>query len=128
MKEGTRLDKMISQIFQDLFYFSDSTWSFIALSTIPSISSSFWYRAEGFFINWPTSPNSRFVGATSTMSTLRSSFVFVKFWELSHLTCDLSQAEKKINVVTSWANSQNYIYFTQNDRSHHFEWKKLSFC
>ena len=25
----------------------------------------------------------------------------VKFWELSHLTCDLSSAEKKINVVTS---------------------------
>ena len=35
------------------------------------------------------------------------------FWKLSHLTRDLSQAEKKINVVTSWANAQNDINFTQ---------------
>ena len=27
----------------------------------------------------------------------------VSLWELSHLTHDLSQAEKEINVVTSWA-------------------------
>ena len=27
----------------------------------------------------------------------------VEFWELSQSTCDLSQAEKKIIVVTSWA-------------------------
>ena len=27
------------------------------------------------------------------------------------MTRDLSQAEKKINVVTSWANAQNDIYF-----------------
>ena len=39
----------------------------------------------------------------------------VQFWELSHLTCDLSHAEKKINVVTSWANTQTDIYFSQND-------------
>ena len=32
-----------------------------------------------------------------------------EFRELSHLTCDLSQAEKKINVVTSKANTQNDI-------------------
>ena len=37
----------------------------------------------------------------------------VDFWELSHLTRDLSQAEKKRNVVTSWANAQNDIHFTQ---------------
>ena len=34
----------------------------------------------------------------------------VKFW-------NLSQAEKKIIVVTSWANAQNGIYFSQNGRS-----------
>ena len=38
----------------------------------------------------------------------------VEYRELSHLTHDLSQAEKKINVVTSLANAQNDIYFTQN--------------
>jgi hypothetical protein len=43
------------------------------------------------------------------------------FRELSHLTRDLSQADKKINVVTSCANSQNDIYFTQNGRSCHFD-------
>ena len=37
----------------------------------------------------------------------------VEFWELSNLTRDLSKAEKKINVVTSWADAQNDIYFTQ---------------
>ena len=47
----------------------------------------------------------------------------VEFRELSHLTSDLSQAEKKINVVTSWVNAQNDSYFTQNGRSCHFEWK-----
>ena len=31
----------------------------------------------------------------------------VYFRELFHLTRDLSQAEKKINVVTSWVNAQN---------------------
>ena len=38
----------------------------------------------------------------------------VELWELSHLTLHLYQAEKKMNVVTSWANAQNDIYFTQN--------------
>ena len=47
----------------------------------------------------------------------------VEFRELSHLTTDLSQAEKKINAVTSRANAQNDINFTQNGCSCHFEWK-----
>ena len=47
----------------------------------------------------------------------------VEFRELYHLTHDLFQAEKKINVVTSWENAQNDIYFTQNGWSCHFEWK-----
>ena len=47
----------------------------------------------------------------------------VELQELSHLTRDLAQAEKKINVVTSWANVQNDIYFTQNGQSCHFAWK-----
>ena len=41
----------------------------------------------------------------------------VEFREFSHLTSDLSQAEKKINVVTSQANEQNDIYFTQNGQN-----------
>ena len=47
----------------------------------------------------------------------RSSFSVLDSWVLSHLTRDLSQAEKKINVVTSWANQQNDISFTQNGQS-----------
>ena len=35
----------------------------------------------------------------------------VEFPELSHLACDLSQAEKKINVVTISANAPNDNYF-----------------
>ena len=36
----------------------------------------------------------------------------VGFCELSHLTCDLSQAEKKTNFVTSQGNAQNDKYLT----------------
>ena len=38
----------------------------------------------------------------------------VELWELSHLTRDIFQAEKKINVVTSQTNAQNDIYIIQN--------------
>ena len=41
------------------------------------------------------------------------------FW----FTLDLSRAEKKTNVVTSWSYAQNDIHFTQNDQSWHFEGK-----
>ena len=44
----------------------------------------------------------------------RFSFSVLNFGNCSNLTSDLSQAEKKINVVTSRANAQNDIYFTQN--------------
>ena len=44
----------------------------------------------------------------------------VEFRELSHLTRDLSLAEKKINVGASCANTRNDIYFTQNGQSCHF--------
>ena len=37
----------------------------------------------------------------------------VEFWELSHLTRDLSQAEKKITVVTSLATDKMTSIFTQ---------------
>ena len=39
-------------------------------------------------------------------------YICVNFWLLFNLTRDLSQAKKKINVVTSWANAQKYNYFT----------------
>ena len=39
----------------------------------------------------------------------------VEFRELSHLTRDLSQAEKKITVLTSWATDKMTT-------SNHFEW------
>ena len=32
---------------------------------------------------------------------------------MRHLTGDLFQAEKKVNVGISWTNAQNYIYFTK---------------
>ena len=38
-----------------------------------------------------------------------------EFQELSHLTRDLSQAEKKIDVVTSCATDKVSTIFTQND-------------
>ena len=52
--------------------------------------------------------------------TTKVLYFFVGFWELSHMTRDLSQTEKKINVVTIQANAQNDIYFTRNVRSCHF--------
>ena len=40
----------------------------------------------------------------------------VEFWELSYSTRDLSQAEKKITFVTSWAIfSQNDNFDTENE-------------
>ena len=45
----------------------------------------------------------------------------VEFQELSRLTRDISQTEKKINVVTSWANAQNDIHLF------HSKWSKLLF-
>ena len=35
-------------------------------------------------------------------------YICVGFWLLAHLTRDLSQAEKKITVLTSWATDKNY--------------------
>ena len=39
------------------------------------------------------------------MNGLQVLIFCVEFWKLSHLTCDLSQAEKKITVVTIGATS-----------------------
>ena len=36
-----------------------------------------------------------------------------EFCKLSHLSCDLFQAEKKINIVTSWVNDKMRTIFTQ---------------
>ena len=51
----------------------------------------------------------------------------VGLWELSHLTPDLSQAEMKITVVTSWAIDKMTIIFTQNHNFDHFEWNRCHF-
>jgi hypothetical protein len=45
----------------------------------------------------------------------------VEFQELSHLTRDLSQAEKKINVVTSLATNKITTIFTEIDNFDNFE-------
>ena len=45
----------------------------------------------------------------------------VDIQELSHLTRDLSQAEKKINVLQAEQMQKNDIYFTQNSRSFHLK-------
>ena len=42
---------------------------------------------------------------------LSTSFLVFGCWP----TDDLSQADKKINVVTSWANAENDKYFTQTN-------------
>ena len=47
--------------------------------------------------------------------------------ELSHLTLDLSLAEKKINVVTSSATDKMTTIFTQNDNFNHFEGNRCHF-
>ena len=47
------------------------------------------------------------------------------FQELPHLTLDLSQAEKKITVVTSWAIDKMPIIFAQNDNFDNFEWNTV---
>ena len=39
-------------------------------------------------------------------------FICVGFWLLANLSCDLSKAEKKINVVTRWARGHNDNCFT----------------
>jgi hypothetical protein len=43
----------------------------------------------------------RWLGVATALSQARVLIFCVEFWELSHLTHDLSQAEKKITVVTS---------------------------
>jgi hypothetical protein len=45
----------------------------------------------------------------------------VEFWELSHLARDLSQVQKKITVVKSWATDKMTAIFTQHDNFDHFE-------
>ena len=45
----------------------------------------------------------------------------VEFWELSHLTHDLSQAENEITGVTNCASDKMTTIFTQNDNFGHFE-------
>ena len=51
----------------------------------------------------------------------------VEFRELSHLTRDLSRAEKKIIDVTSWSTDKMTTIFTQNDNFNHFEWNRCHF-
>ena len=55
------------------------------------------------------------------MSDRSSTFVLI-FWLLAigPLTHDLSQAEKKINVFTSWGNAKNDIFLSKLS--------KLPFC
>ena len=52
----------------------------------------------------------------------------VEFRELSHLTRDLSQAEKKITVFTSWITDKMTLVFTQNNNIDHIAWKIDAFC
>ena len=54
-------------------------------------------------------------------------FFCVESWELSLLTQNLSQAEKKITFLKSWAAHKMTTTFTQNDNLDHFEWNKCHF-
>ena len=58
---------------------------------------------------------------TNTPQVIHVLIFCVEFRELSHLTRDLSQAEKKITVVTSWGTDKMTTSFTQNDNFDHFE-------
>ena len=51
-----------------------------------------------------------------------SSFSVLNFGSVQFNTWLIS-IDKKINVVTSWANAQNDIYFTQNGQRCYFKWK-----
>ena len=129
MKEGTRLNKIISQNFSRFVLFF---WFHLKFHSIEHNSINFiilLVQSRGIFHELTHLP--KFSICWSHINNVHTKVVifFVKFLELSHLICDLSQAEKKINsVVTSWANAQNDIYFTQNGRSCHFEWKIKNSC
>ena len=76
--------------------------------------------------NFLTEHTDLFIIMFSQVQILSWVLIFcVEFLELSHLTHHLSQAERKIYFVTSWANFQNDIYFTLNGRSCHFEWNQI---
>ena len=44
---------------------------------------------------------------------------------LAHKSHDLSQAETRINVVTSWANCFSILKIIRFEKNHHFDWKKF---
>ena len=50
-----------------------------------------------------------------------------EFWELSHFERDLSQAERRTTIVTSWATDKMTTIFPQNDNFDHFEWNRCHF-
>ena len=105
---------------QQSVYLLDSLLDIFHFMFLPTKTMSTWKHIG----NFPVCP-SIFSPLNSSSMTRNSNsarvLIFcVEFRELSHLTRDLSQAEKEINFVTSWANAQNDIYFTQ---SCHFEWK-----
>ena len=54
---------------------------------------------------------------------IRAKVLIFSCWISRVALFNIWQTDKKINVVTSWANVQNDKYFTQNGRIGHFEWK-----
>ena len=54
-------------------------------------------------------------------------YMLSKILQLTVGSHDLFHAEKKLNVVASWATHKMITIFTQNDYFHHFEWNRYHF-
>ena len=91
------------------------------VSCSPKVSSSHEFR---IFMNILTNQNEScyfFVKTIWLVIAENYEFIFCcNMWWTSLLP------EKKLNIIASWANAQNDIYFTQNGQSCHCEWKYLS--
>ena len=70
---------------------------------------------------------SHVVLANASLCFSKILYFCIGFRELSHSTRDLFQAEKKINVVTSWASDKMTTIFNQNDNFNHFVWNRCHF-
>ena len=82
----------------------------------------FGYHSKTMWLNWTS------IELTcATRHPFKVLYFCVDFRELSHLTRDLSQAEKKINCVTCWTCDKMTTIFTPNDNFNHFEYKSMPF-
>ena len=97
-----------------------SFWNHINLKVWDKVLTPFYFARKSFVhVSWiacvPVHPYELWFDFIYQWT--RNGVIFcVEFQELSLLTHDLSQSEKKINIVTSWVNTQKFS-----------KWSKLSF-